>query len=497
MLHPLAAIALCALPLQQATNVEEDVTELVDSTSLEIQRADGGTVTVDRGLLRVPNVRGRGGLPDVHVEFHLFPCEDEDSDAPPIFFLRGGPGFRGLGQELRESRFYESNVQRFARVSDVVVVGQRGIGTSTPDTLCGRFAAEALHERVTDEQFIAAVAEASRTCRDRWREEGYDLCGFNVLEAAADVIDVADILGYEKITLVGSSFGSHWGMAIMRFHPDRVARALLSGLEGPDHTYDMPSYVLRSLERIAAAAEADERIAPHVPEGGLLAAFERTAARLDEEPEVVELGTFRVLVDGRRLRLAALGISGRTSSRRGMRTWPADMIRIVNGDLEAVARMAQMRNMGSALPTASFFCLDCGSGISEARFEELRADPAASILGAGEMMYRAACPVWECDLGEAFRADFETDIPTVLVHGTWDTSTPFDNALQVAPFFTNSRFVVVEGGSHGAAGEANLMSAEFRESVDAFLRTGAMDEIPDEVVLSPPHWVEPETDEGR
>jgi hypothetical protein len=32
-------------------------------------------------------------------------------------------------------------------------------------------------------------------------------------------------------------------------------------------------------------------------------------------------------------------------------------------------------------------------------------------------------------LGDAFRKNVASDIPTLLVHGTWDTSTPIENAL--------------------------------------------------------------------
>ena len=69
------------------------------------------------------------------------------------------------------------------------------------------------------------------------------------------------------------------------------------------------------------------------------------------------------------------------------------------------------------------------------------------MLGWG---YLAGCPVWPSDLGDEFRQNFETDIPAVIAHGTWDTSTPFENALELVPFFTNSKFIPVIRGPHGA-----------------------------------------------
>jgi len=40
-----------------------------------------------------------------------------------------------------------------------------------------------------------------------------------------------------------------------------------------------------------------------------------------------------------------------------------------------------------------------------------------------------ACDVWPFDdLGPAFRAEVISDIPTLIIHGTWDTSTPRERA---------------------------------------------------------------------
>ena len=80
-----------------------------------------------------------------------------------------------------------------------------------------------------------------------------------------------------------------------------------------------------------------------------------------------------------------------------------------------------------------------------AGLETLRADPAQSIVGRAEAFYQAACPEWDSDLGEAFRLEFEFGAPTLIVHGTWDTSTPYENALELLPAFVDAAFVTVEG----------------------------------------------------
>jgi pimeloyl-ACP methyl ester carboxylesterase len=191
------------------------------------------------------------------------------------------------------------------------------------------------------------------------------------------------------------------------------------------------------------------------------------------------------------LRALALGTTGRTSSRRGARTWAADLLALLGGDFERAAQAKLARAEERDLPTASFFMLDCGSGISPARLARLRGDPAARLVGDLSWWYQSACAAWDADLGEEFRAGFVSDVPTVIVQGTWDTNTPFENALELLPSFRDARFIPVEGGSHGALEEALDHSEDFRRALFAFVATGERAALPEEVRLPPLDWAGP------
>ncbi|MHC4398698.1 MAG: alpha/beta hydrolase [Planctomycetota bacterium] len=136
--------------------------------------------------------------------------------------------------------------------------------------------------------------------------------------------------------------------------------------------------------------------------------------------------------------------------------------------------------------------LDCASGISRARKAQLDADPAVSVLGDINQLYRASCPVWNVDLGEDFRENFDTEIPTLLVHGTWDVSTPLENARELAPHFKNGKLVLVNGGSHSAMHEAVKASLAFQVGFVKFLQSGDLSALPDEVDLPEIDWKTPE-----
>ena len=447
-------------------------------------------------MLRVPLRRDDPEGTAIGVEIYRFKAaQGVPADTPPLFRLNGGPGWPGLGGSLSQPGFYERQIQPMTEMADVVFVGQRGIGSSPPNTECEGPAGMA--PDASQEEQGEAIREASRRCREHWESQGYHLRGFNVIEAAADVADAARLLGYEKITIWGVSFGSHWGMSVMRFHPETVARALLGGMEGPDHTYDMPSWVLNALKNMAASAEQDPGLASHIPEGGLIQAFKDVIARVESEEIMVEVNDSttdsrkRIRVAPHHIRDLALGYTRRVSSRRGMPTWPADILRLHRGEFQAVADSA-FASSGGGFPTASFFMLDCGSGISPTRGEILRNDPDAEVVGPLGAFYDMACPEWGADLGEGFRQNFNTDIPTAIVHGNWDTSTPLENALELKPYFTNSHFTLVEGGSHGALQEAINADSGFRQAIQEFIMTGESSNLPDQVTLPPIDWVVPE-----
>lgn len=441
---------------------------------------DGSLASAERGTLFVPVNRADTAQGVISIDVWRFRAS-QPSDAPPVVLLHGGPGWPGLDGSLENPDYWEQVIERFTAVADLIVVGQRGIGSSKPNTLCEN----------------GPPYLASQRCRAYWDSAGIDLSGFTVIEAAADVRDVAHAFGEDRVIVWGVSFGSHWGMAVLRYHPNLVARAVLSGMEGPDHTYDRPTGLLNAIKRYAAEAERSPTVRRLFPEG-VMAAIDSIRARLTAQPVTVKVpdpsggeeremtfgpGSLPGLIDG---------YSSNIGSRSNVSGWPADIYRLYSGDYAHVAstRLANAQPTGPSrnYRTASFFMLDCSSGITAARLEEYRSDPAIPYVGDRSAFYRAACPPWEADLGDAFRDYFDTEVPTAIVHGDRDMSTPYENALELAPHFRRGKLVTVVGGSHGALREAMEADTAFTDAIRTFIRTGALAVLPDSVVLPPVEW---------
>ncbi|HVS17037.1 MAG TPA: alpha/beta fold hydrolase [Planctomycetota bacterium] len=481
-------LALCSalFSLTPVSPPQDAAAARLEMQPVEIALPDGGHATAWRGMLRVPIVRADPASKEIGVDVWQFKAvEGAPPGRPPVFLLHGGPGWPGLQPSSID---WEGEVAPRIAHADLVIVGQRGIGTSEPNTSCAAFA-RPVDPDLPDDERAAALRAQCAECRTHWESQGYDLAGFNVIEAAADVDDVRQMLGYSKIALFGGSFGSHWAMAVMRFHPDSVARAVLHGMEGPDHTYDPPGGLLAVLERIATEAQASAELAGKLPDEGLVEALRTVIRAVDEDPFPYQVDGVEVPIDGDGLRELALGYTARVNSRDSVGGWPADVMRLYEGDFEAAARAILRGRRGTGfLPTASFFGLDCGSGITRERLERYRSDPAVEVVGDPTWFYEAACPAWGADLGDDFRTGFQSSIPTLIVHGTWDVSTPLENALELLPLFERAHFVPVEGGTHGALGEAVRHDPTFRAALDAFLVDGATDGLPEAVALPPIAW---------
>ncbi|MEX0692426.1 MAG: alpha/beta hydrolase [Gemmatimonadales bacterium] len=446
---------------------------------------DGRLVEAERGLMFVPMLRSDPLRGVLGVEVWRFRALTP-TNAPPVFRLPGGPGHDGLHVNLADEGYYERQILPTIGFADFIVVGQRGIYTSPPNTLCER----------------AMGVEHARRCRQYWLDAGLDPKGFTVVEAAHDVADIARALGYDSIVVRGGSFGSHWALALMRLHPDLVARVLLSGTEGPDHTYDDPAHRYAALRRIAASAESSPQVAELLPKGGLLAALDSIAARLSRAPVTVEVRdstsapSQTIIFGADMIPSFAFGYTGSANTRSGVGRWPAEILRVFYGDFTPAARRLAARVQGSTQPRWPFSynvgaaeMLDCASGGTPARIRRIGTDSLHRIVGDGGVSWEVEmCREWNVDLGDDFRRDVVSNIPTVIVHGTWDLSTPYENALEILPNLRRGRLVTVEGGTHSALAEAQAADTAFARALADFLRTGSTARLPDRVVLSPVRW---------
>nr|MBA3693478.1 alpha/beta fold hydrolase [Acidobacteriota bacterium] len=203
----------------------------------------------------------------------------------PVVYLDGGPG----SSAINLARFPEYNraFQKLREVGDVIILDQRGVGRSKP--LLARLSFESLPTDVfvNKETGLRAFKERAKSAVDYFRSQGVDVLAYNTIESANDVEDLRKALVAEKLNLVGFSYGTHLGLACIRYNGKNLNRVVLIGTEGPDHTDKLPSTSDESIKRLAQIAAKDAVIGSKVPD--LTATLKRVLDRFEKEPVTVTI----------------------------------------------------------------------------------------------------------------------------------------------------------------------------------------------------------------
>lgn len=459
--------------------------ELQKNNVERIRAGDGSMVQVEAGVLQVPESRTSPGPRRIGIPWRRL-RSTAAHPAPPVFMLAGGPGASGIDAIGRAEGWRE--IVLYQSVADVVLFDQRGAGHSIPELDCPQIAHYPDDVPLDRARLRGFRREMLTACRDHWLQAGVDLAAYNTIESAADVDDLRRVLGYDKVSLVGGSYGSHLGLQVMRLSPRSVSRAVFHGIEGPDQTWDDPDAMLGALRRYDTASQAlASQLRLDVPEGGYLASLERTITRLQEKPEhvVVERDgkSVTVVVDAEIVRLMAR--RGGAGGHDKPDAWPRMILALEKGDY-AQAAQAALSYRRLRMPGLMHWSMDCSSGIGGARRARYAQSSARRVLGDLNAEYEDLCDIWPTrGVGEDYRDIAKAPIPTLLFHGTWDVSTPLENAREVAAGLSAAQLLVVEGGNHGVLYNLFGRWPPLRDTLRRFL-SGEDVTLPDHVVMP---WV--------
>lgn len=401
--------------------------------------ADGRTVAAEIGRFRVPENRGRSSGRTIELAFVRFPSTNP-MPGPPIVYLAGGPGGSGSGTATG-SRF--DLFQELRSVADVIAFDQRGTGLSESLPDCPHQTILPL-DGGTRETYAALYSETARACAAHWRRLGVDLAAYTTQESADDLDALRQSLGADQISLWAISYGTHLALSAIRRHPDAVARAVLAGVEGPDHTLKLPSHQQALLERIDALYRVEH------PESSFLADMHAVLADLRRQSVVVD-----VEMEGETVPLAigAFDVQWLAANMLGSPELslylPPLFSAMRQGDFSRVASWILRLKAPEGLSAMSS-AMDAASGASIWRRAQIASEARRTLLGDAinfpvpELVAALDVP----DLGPAFRAPIASDVPVLFISGTLDGRTPVANADEVAMGFANGTRLVLEGAGH-------------------------------------------------
>lgn len=399
------------------------------------------------GRLEVPERRGSTSDRTVTLAFVRLPSRS-DSPAAPIVYLDGGPGGSGVG--LARVPAYHRLFDALRDVADVILLSQRGTGLSMPQLACPLSVPLSDDVFTTRDRMMEELAPSVRACAESWRARGADLGGYTTVESADDLETLRRALGADRLNLLGFSYGTHLGLAVLRRHGDRIERAVFIGTEGPDHTYKLPSTPDLQLRHLAWLVSRDETGREQTPD--LYAAVDTLLRRLDRTPLALTIdvggGTRRTIrLGGDGMRYLLQRDIGDTND---LPSWPVAVRHSLDGDYGLLTRVVERRFREIAGVPLMGILMDCASGASEERLAQISIEAPSFVTGAmTNIWFPEVCrAVPEARLGPEFRSRFTSHVPTLFLSGTLDANTPPYQAHYVSWGWPRATHLVVDNAGH-------------------------------------------------
>lgn len=389
----------------------------------------------------------------------------------PVFIFVGGPGASAITRE----RAYAESWMRQER--DIVLVSQRGTQKSNPLD-CTAPGSDDNIQTYLDSGF---QPELYRECLEELAKIA-DLTLYSTFIAAADLNEIRQVLGYDRINVTGGSYGSRAALIYMRQYPETVRAAMLNGLAPisfRNPLYHSPS-AQEALDLLLDECAEDPDCSTNFPD--LRNKFAKIMERLEQEPAEVKVShpvtQDEVLVKLSRDAFAEALRVMMYSMRRNRRV-PMLLNRAFQGDYTPFAQLAieSNRALRSQLVFGMLLCVTCAEDVA-------RIDPAEIPDVIGDSFMRdlrvrqqmAICDFWpKSKLPPDFADNVSVNVPVLLLSGTQDPVTPPSFGAETASHLPNSLHIIAPG-AHGVGG---ICITRIQQQ---FLDTGTIVELDTECV---------------
>jgi pimeloyl-ACP methyl ester carboxylesterase len=417
-------------------------------------------VKVTCGYVTVPESRAGNPADSIRLAVAVFRSTSNNPAPDPIVFLQGGPG--GAAVEL-SAQGYEVVVQPFINERDFIVFDQRGTGLSEPNLKCDEL------DKVYFQDIYGTIEDSTRelvyqnaffSCGGFHRSNGINLQAYSTVENAADLRDVVNVLGYEKVNLFGVSYGTRLALVTMRNHPEIVRSAILDSVVPVEMNllHEYPNSVNATLQKIFETCMLDVECNTAYPE--LEKVFWELINQLDARPitlttSAYPIGSVTETIDGYYVLSVILGLARNEDF---INTAPQTIYRVKNGDYTTIT-LAQytLPYAFDGVKPALYISTMCREHVLASTKEELKSisetlDVDSAIwrpfYGSFEEMYNA-CKTWGSvgpDFGE--NDAVISDIPSIIIEGSFDPATPPFMGKQVAANLTNSFYFEFPNAGH-------------------------------------------------
>jgi pimeloyl-ACP methyl ester carboxylesterase len=415
------------------------------------------------------------------------PATNPEARIGSLFVNPGGPGASGVNY-ARGARAIASDAVR--ERYDIVGWDPRGVGQSAPvdcldDAELSTFVAADVSPDNPDE--IVGLEELttkfSDGCEDR---SGRMLPHIGTPNVARDLDVLRAVVGDDKLSYLGKSYGTAIGAAYARQFPENIGRMVLDGAVDP--MLDGVQLTLNQAKGFQGAFDSflDACVSGSCPLGRTKeeasARFNQLLAEIDAKPLPTKDG--RLLTEA----LAVLGVAYPLylEPAQGYPAIQLALVAAMGGDgtpLMTIADLYLDRSPDGRFKTnqqeaiLAINCLDEKHPLSIAEVEQLQADFVAASPTFGRFFTWSllSCAQWPIPPIAADSPVTAEGAPPILVVGTTgDPATPYAEAVALADQLESGALLTFEGSQHTAYRSAESECVD--RAVDAYLIDGTVPE---------------------
>jgi len=373
------------------------------------------------GTYEVREDRSTKGGRKLGLNIVVVPAQSATHAPDPVFWLHGGPGAAATDLARGGSGGLLENVRD---TRDLVYVDQRGTGGSNP-----------LHCDFNDDPndlsaFFGELfpLEKVRACR-RKLENVANLKLYTTPVAMDDLDEVREGLGYDKINVVGGSYGTFAAQIFMRQHPEHIRTVFLAGVAPPNIKQPLlfPRAAQLALDETFKDCAADADCHKSFP--GIEEEFEKVLARFDKGPVSVEL------LDPRSKERVQIKLPrGNFVERLRLDLYSTDSARLVpylihrayEGDYVPFEALAVNPSVGGGVARGMYMTVTCSEGVPFITEEDLARETKNTFVGEYRVrVHMEACKEWpHGDIPNNYTELVKSDLPVLMISGEADGASP-------------------------------------------------------------------------
>jgi len=401
----------------------------------------------------------------ISLKVAVAPATGKTTEDDPVFFFAGGPG-----QAASETWvIIRSTLSKIRKNRDIVMIDQRGTGGSNK-LACKSEVAEDLNQEI-DWDLIRTETEACLANLDG------DPRMYTTSIAMGDYNLVREAMGYDKINIMGVSYGTRSAQVYLRLFPETVRTVTLDSVVpmqlalGQEHAPMLD----HAVDTVFEDCEADETCNSLYPRHSeeLKALF----AQLRDEPRQISIISpvsglpqdMLLSADTLAVAIRFLSYSSATQALIPLLVHEAvttgNLVRLASQAILVMTGLNEMISRGMEL---SVMCAE------DYPFIDLSADYSNTFMGNIFLeVIDLQCKIWpHGEVPEGFHQPVVSDLPVLLMSGERDPVTPPRYAAQTAETFPNSVNLVAKGQAHSVMGNVCL-----RDITTVFIESGTVEEL--------------------